>query len=315
MISNCHHKICIIGCGMVGTCFAYSAINKGLANEYILIDEYPDFAEGMKWDLEDAIAFSPLSNAKIKVGKYEDCVNAQIIVITAGKNENSINAESRLQLLNENAKIISDIANKIVNTGFNGVIIMVSNPCDILATVFYNAAKTLLKPQQVISSGTNLDSARLRIEVANDHKHVNSKYVSAWLFGEHGNSAALCYTPSAIHAYMPQFKDKEWFTYKKNAIDKAYKIIKAKKSTFYGIGASLAQIAQQILNNTHEILPIGVYDSEYHIHLSQLAVLGNKGVVYSFLPEMTKEMHLAYAKSGEILRTNYLNLLKLMKEQ
>lgn len=178
------NKIGLIGAGAVGTSFLYSAINQGLVGEYILLDAFSPVAEGNALDLSDAQAILPSPFFSVRKGRYDDLADANIIVITAGRPQKP--GETRLEMVAGNALIMRDIALNVKKSGFKGITIIASNPVDVLTLIYQEV--TGFDPHKVISSGTTLDSARLRRLIGEKTK-INSDAVQAYLIGEHGDSA------------------------------------------------------------------------------------------------------------------------------
>jgi L-lactate dehydrogenase len=177
-------KVALIGTGAVGTSFIYSAINTGLAQEYLLIDLNKEFAEGQALDLEDAGAYSTSKFTKIVAGDYKDLKEIDLIVITAGRPQKD--GETRLDMVADNAKIMKGIAEQVVKSGFNGITLIASNPVDVMTPVYQKV--TGFDEGKVISSGTSLDSSRLRVELSKVLE-VNSGAIKAYVVGEHGDSS------------------------------------------------------------------------------------------------------------------------------
>jgi L-lactate dehydrogenase len=179
------NKIALIGAGAVGTSFLYSAINQGIASDYILIDAFPNAAKGNALDLADTQAVLPTPFANIKATEdYSELKDADIVVITAGRPQ--LPGETRLNMVAGNAKIMRDIANNVKASGFDGITIIAANPVDVLTLVYQEI--TGFDPHKVIGSGTTLDSARLR-RLTGEKLGVNASCVNAFLMGEHGDSS------------------------------------------------------------------------------------------------------------------------------
>lgn len=248
------NKIGLIGAGAVGTSFVYSAINQGLAGEYVLIDAFPNAAEGNALDLSDTQAVLPNSFFSVRAGDYCDLKDANVIVITAGRPQKP--GETRLEMVAGNALIMREIARQVKACGFNGITIVASNPVDVLTLVYQE--ETGFDSHRVISSGTTLDSARLR-RLVGERLEVNSNSVQAFLIGEHGDSAVAVWSHATV--FEQPIKDclesGELEKIRHEAVHMAYKIIDLKRATFYGIGVCLARIVKAVLNNEHTILMIG----------------------------------------------------------
>ncbi len=278
-----NNKIVLVGCGLVGTSFLYSAINQNLASEYALIDINEDVAQGNVWDLADANALMNNACFTITKGNWNDCDHADLIVITAGRSQQL--GETRLAMVQDNATIMTDIAQHIKKTNFSGITIIVSNPVDILTFVYQKI--TQYDANKVIGSGTTLDSARLK-RLLGDHFQVSSQAVHAFMIGEHGDHQVAVYSHAQV-ACKPltefvkdgtisqvQLDDIEQQT-----INMAYRIIEKKKSTFYGIGAALVKLATMILNNQRHVALVSVkLNGEYHqqgVYVSVPVILGANG--------------------------------------
>jgi L-lactate dehydrogenase len=177
------NKVVLIGAGAVGTSFLYSAINQGIAEEYGIIDVNAEGAHGNKLDLEDA--GPALANpVKITHGGYEQVSDADVLVITAGRPQRE--GETRLEMVEDNARIMKSIADEVVANGFSGITVIASNPVDVLTTVYQEV--TGFDKSKVISSSCSLDSSRLRIELSN-LLGVEPKQIGAFVLGEHGDSS------------------------------------------------------------------------------------------------------------------------------
>ncbi len=253
------NKIVLIGAGAVGTSFLYSAINQGIGNEFGIIDINDQMAKGNELDLEDAIpAINPAIN-KIKAGTYKLVKNADVVVITAGRPQKP--GETRLEMVKDNALIMKGIAEEVKKNGFDGITVIASNPVDIMTQVYQQV--TGFDESKVISSGTSLDSSRLKVELSKILS-VNPKSIQAFVLGEHGDSSVSTFEHAKIGGMdaKPFFKDAGLSNEKLSQIHemvwrKAYEIIDRKRATFYGIGANLAKIVDTIINDRNEIIAVG----------------------------------------------------------
>ena len=262
---------------------AYSIINQGIGvNELVLIDVVKEKAEGEAIDLSDGIPCSP-SHTKIKAGDYDECEDADIVVITAGANQKP--GQTRLELSETNAKIIKEVTEKIVDSGFKGIFLVASNPVDTMTKVVQEVSK--FPTNKVIGSGTALDTSRLRHKIG-EYLKVSSKNIHAYVMGEHGDSSFVAWE----HAYVGCKKLLDIMKDNKRNIDdldkiyievrdSAYEIIKRKKATYYGIGLGLTRILKNILNDTNEILTVSAYlNGEYEhkdIYVGVPAIINSNG--------------------------------------
>ena len=299
-------KVALVGTGFVGMSMAYALLNQGGINELVLIDVAKEKAIGEAMDLSDGVPCSP-ARMVIKAGDYADCKDANIVVITAGVPQKP--GETRLDLLQTNSKIIKEITQNIVNSGFDGIFVIASNPVDILS---YIVQKTSGFPSsRVIGSGTVLDTARLRFMVG-EHLQVSSKNIHAYIMGEHGDSSFVPWSKAYVGCkpivdILKQRGEESDVLDKfhKQVRDEAYEIIERKKSTYYGIGVGLTKIIKAILNNEHEILTIStLLNGEYgkqDIYMGVPAIITNEGVQEILQLDLTKEEQERFDKSYEIL--------------
>ncbi len=278
-------KIVIVGTGMVGMSYAYSLLNQGTVEELVLIDIDKNRAEGEAMDLNHGMAFAP-RKMNIYAGTYEDCKDADLVVITAGVSQKE--GETRIDLLNRNAKIMKLVVGDIMKSGFDGIIMVASNPVDILAYVAKKASG--LPSGKVIGSGTSLDTARLRYEISKKIG-ISVSNIHAYILGEHGDSEFVCWSNAYIGVkpmldVIESMKEIEFEDLKhihQSVKQAAYEIIKRKKATYYGIGMTLESITSAIINNENRIVPIsvyndGVYDIEKDLYIGLPAVLNRDGV-------------------------------------
>lgn len=269
------NKVVIIGCGNVGMSYAYALLNqKNSVNELVLIDLDKERIEGEVMDLNHCLAFAP-SKIDIKAGDYSDCSNAKIVVIAAGANQEV--GETRMDLIDKNSKIFKSIVEQVMQSGFNGVFIVATNPVDVMSylTLKYSG----LPSNQVIGTGTTLDTARLRYIIA-DKLDINPKNVHAYVVGEHGDSEFVLWSSAIIGTQnindFLTLEDKNNIHMKvKNA---AYEIIDRKGATYYGIGMCLVKITDAILNDKNCVLTVSVYNQQHDVYVGLPVVIGAKGV-------------------------------------
>ncbi len=278
-------KIVLVGTGFVGMSMAYSMLNRGGIEELILIDIDKEKTIGEEMDLSHGLPFAP-QKMVIKAGDYDECKDAEIVVITAGVAQKQ-GGQTRLELAEVNTKIVKDITKNIMASGFNGVIIVASNPVDLMAYVVYKVSG--LPKNKVIGSGTVLDTARLRYMIA-DYLKVSSKNVHAYIMGEHGDSSFVPWK----HAYVgcksiiDIMKDgnhpmEDLDKIHKNVVNAAYEIIERKKATYYGIGMSLNRLVRAILDNENSVLTVSTYleNGKYgqdDVYIGVPAIINENGV-------------------------------------
>lgn len=277
-------KIVLVGTGFVGMSMAYSMLNRGGIGELVLIDIDKEKTVGEEMDLSHGLPFAP-QKMVIKAGDYSDCKDAEIVVITAGVAQKP--GQTRLELAEVNTKIVRDITKNIMASGFNGIIIVASNPVDLMTYVVYKVSG--LPKNKVIGSGTVLDTARLRYMIA-DYMDVSSKNVHAYIMGEHGDSSFVpwshCYVGCKKLSDIVKEKGRPIEDLEKihqNVINAAYEIINRKKATYYGIGMSLNRLVRAILDNENSILTVSTYleNGEYgqdDVYIGVPAIINQNGV-------------------------------------
>lgn len=268
-------KVVIIGCGNVGMSYAYALLNQRTAvNELILIDLNEERIEGEVMDLNHCLAFAP-SKINIKVGTYNDCKDAKIVCIAAGANQNP--GETRMDLIKKNSSIFESIVTSVMDSGFNGIFLVATNPLDVMTYLTWKYSN--LPARQIIGSGTSLDTARLRYLIS-EKIGVNPKNVHAYVIGEHGDSEFVPWSSSAIGLQsIQEYLDKDTLEKigeeVKNA---AYEIINRKGATYYGIGMSLVYITNSILSNENAIITVSTYDNENEIFIGMPCIVGENGI-------------------------------------
>ena len=309
-------KVAIIGAGLVGMSYAYALLNQGACDEMVLIDIDKRRAEGEAMDLNHGIAFSP-KDMKIYAGNYNDCRDAEIIVITAGVAQKE--GESRLDLLNRNASIIRSIVKEVMKSGFDGVFLVGTNPVDVLTYVVYKESG--LPSKRVIGTGTSLDSARLRY-LLSDYLKIDSRNIHAHIIGEHGDSEFPLWKNATIGIKPLTDVIEEHDEYSYSDLDKiysdvrnaAYKIIERKRSTYYGIGMVLCHITKAIFNDTNSILPLSVYIDKLYgvrdLYIGMPAVINREGIREIVKINMIDADQEKFIQSAGILKES-LNKLNL----
>ena len=258
-------KVVIIGCGFVGSASAFSLMQSGLFSEIVLIDSDNSKAAGEALDINHGVPFA--KPMKIYAGTYDDIKDASLVIITAGANQKE--GETRLDLVKKNISIFQSIIPEIKKRDFNGILLIVSNPVDILTTVAIKLSG--LPENKVLGSGTVLDTARLKYELGN-HLNVDSRSVHAFIIGEHGDSEIAGWSSANVSGIpLHKFCEMRGFcndhdeAMKKIAEDvknSAYEIISKKRATYYGIAMSVKRICEAIVRDEKSILPIQLNNDE-----------------------------------------------------
>ncbi|MBQ9658085.1 MAG: L-lactate dehydrogenase [Clostridia bacterium] len=300
-------KLVIVGAGFVGMSAAYAVLNQGGVDEMVLIDIDTNKTKGEEMDLSHGLPYAP-QKMNIKAGDYSDCKDASIVVITAGLSQKP--GQSRLELTTANAKIMKSITESIMASGFDGIIVVASNPVDIMTYVV--AEVSGLPRGRVFGSGTVLDTARLRYLIG-EYLQVSSKNVHAYILGEHGDSSFVPWEHSYVGCKkmvdimkdnnhpmedLKKIHDGVW--------QAAYEIIEKKRATYYAIGMALARIVSAVLNDENSILTVSTYlDNQYGqngLYIGVPAIVNRNGVKELIELELNKEEQAKLDNSCSIIK-------------
>ena len=303
-------KIAIIGTGSVGKACAMATIMRGCTEELVLMDKNHELAQAVAIDMQYGAVLSP--RVTIYSGDYTDLHDAALIMITAGVNEKAGGAtdrsdpKGRLKLFNTNAQIFADIIPKAVKTAPNALVMIVTDPPDPLADV----ARQLAGHNQIISTGTFLDTLRFRFHIAKQFK-INPMDVNAQVIGEHGTSSVFLWSSVQIGGKPLSAlltRDLKKF---KQQVEQEVKfanitIIEGNNASQYGIGMICARIAEIIVRDEQAIIPIGSYHPKYGVTFSLPSIVGRQGVNEVFIPEMSTEEEQALQNGAEILKKSLI---------
>ncbi len=301
-------KVAIIGAGYVGTTFAYSLMISGVAHEIVIVDIDKEKAIGEVMDLNHGLPF--VQPIEIYAGDYSDCKDAAILVIAAGASQKS--GETRLDLLKKNIQVFKNIVNEILKHNINGILVVVTNPIDVLTYVTLKLSG--FSKNRVIGSGTVLDSARFKF-LLSKHCGIDPRNVHAYIIGEHGDSEVPVWsitnisgTPLDVYC---QGCDKNCSRNEKEEIflqvrDAAYQIISRKGATNYAISLALVRIVSSILRNENSVLTVSSLVEDYYgvsdVCLSVPCIVNRNGIARQIKPPLNEDEIKKFQKSAEILK-------------
>lgn len=275
-------KIVLVGTGMVGTSFAYAALNQNLCDEFVLCDINEKRAKGEAQDLNHGLAFSKTS-MEIYAGNYSDCKDADIVVISAGVGQKP--GETRLQLLQRNLEIFKTIISPVVDSGFNGIFVVATNPVDIMTRITRKLSG--FPNNKVIGTGTTLDSARLRY-LLGEYFDIDPRNIHGYVIGEHGDSEFVPWSQVTLGSKpvldelrgSEKYKMEDLEKIEKDVRHAAYEIIEAKGATYYGIGMAICRITRAILQNENSILTVSTrLEDTYGKLVSPKVYVGNPCII------------------------------------
>ncbi|MDP4157183.1 MAG: L-lactate dehydrogenase [Bacillota bacterium] len=310
------NRVALIGTGFVGSSYAFALLNQGVTEELVLIDINKEKSEGDAMDLNHGLPFAP-SRTKIWFGDYSDCKDADLVVLTAGANQKP--GETRLDLVEKNTAIFKGIVGSIMSSGFDGIILVATNPVDILTYAVWKFSG--LPKERVIGSGTILDTARFRY-LLGDYFDVDTRNVHAYIIGEHGDTEL----PVWSHADIAGTTISEWTKNKVdfnqtdlndiflNVRDAAYHIINRKGATYYGIAMGLVRVTKAILGNENSVLTVSAYlDGQYgqkDIYIGVPSVVNRNGIREVVELDLNKEEREKFAHSVSVLKQTMDPVLK-----
>jgi len=301
------NRVCIIGCGNVGMASAFALLQSELVRELVLIDRDPNKAEGEAMDLQQAIAVPMESPVKVTAGNYEDAAASSIVIITAGVATDDPEV-SRLELLSKNVEIIREIVGKLKAENFQGILIVTTNPVDILAQVAQ--IESGLPASRVISTGTVIDTARLRMLLA-ERLAVEPRAVDAFIIGEHGDSEIAVWSAARVAGLpLAKFPGADKLPAPAEMLDQirqaALEIVKRKGNTSYAIGLCVRRICEAILRDERMALPVStLLQGEYGIkgvYLGTPCIVGKNGIERVVELELNKKEKAGLLRSANILR-------------
>ncbi|MEY4388082.1 MAG: L-lactate dehydrogenase [Verrucomicrobiota bacterium] len=313
-------KIGIVGCGMVGSASAFALVMRGVGREIVLVDQNRSRSEAEADDIFHAVPFAhPLT---VRAGDYADLSSAKVVVIAAGVAQKP--GETRLNLLQRNATVFSQVIPAILQHAPNAVLVVVSNPVDILTHLAAHFAARLGVPStRVIGSGTTLDTARFRTLLGR-HFGVDPQHVHGYVMGEHGDSEVLTWSRASIAGTrlddfaklrgMSPLTDADRAAIDTRVRRAAYNIIAGKGSTYYGIGSAVSRIVDVLLHDQRAVLSIcsphhevaGVKD----VTLSVPHLLGGNGVIETIPVPLAEDEQAALHRSATILKEAIVSVLE-----
>ena len=303
------NKVTVVGVGQVGMACAFSILSQGVSSDVVLVDVMEDKLKGEMMDLQHGALF--LKNARIAASTdYSVTAGSKLCIITAGVRQKE--GESRLDLVQRNTDVLKHIVPKLVQYSPDTIILVVSNPVDILTYVAWKLSG--LPKNRVIGSGTNLDTSRFRFLIS-QKLGVSPSSVHGWIIGEHGDSSVAIWSGvnvagvrlRELNPSVGTSEDPEnWTDIHKQVIMSAYDVIKLKGYTSWAIGLSVASLASSILRNSNNVHAVstyvkGVHGIEQDVFLSVPAVLGLNGISYIVKQELNGQEHEAVLKSANLM--------------
>lgn len=302
------NRVAVVGAGNVGATFAYSLLISGVTSEIVLIDANSAKAEGEAMDINHAMPM--LRPARVWAGSYADCAGAAVTVITAGSNQRP--GETRLDLVHRNVSIFKSIVASVVEHNPNGIILVATNPVDVLSYATWKLSG--LPSKRIIGSGTILDTARFRYLISKMFD-VDPRSVHAYIIGEHGDSEVPVWSLTNIagmnindycamnHMQCQQEQLDDAFVQTRDA---AEHIIQRKGATYYAIASGLTRIVEAILRDESTVLSVSSLINDYYgiedVYLSLPSILDRGGLERFIRLQLNAEEVEGLRKSANVLK-------------
>lgn len=301
-------RVGIVGAGMVGSSAGYALALMGLASSVVLVDQNHDLAVAQAQDIAHAVPF--MSSTVVEASDYDGLVGAKIVILAAGVSQKP--GETRLALLERNAAVFKDVVGKVLSVAPDAILLIASNPVDIMTQITQRISG--LPAGRVIGSGTILDTARFR-SLLGRHLGISPQSVHAYVLGEHGDSEVLAWSNAKVGSLSlaeiaaqvgaPITQDVRALV-DDGVRNAAYKIIKGKGATYYGIGAGLARIVKAIARDQRDVLTVSCVTDEVgevrDVALSIPRVIGADGICADLMPDLNDDEHAGLVKSARLLK-------------
>ncbi|SHE39495.1 L-lactate dehydrogenase [Clostridium fallax] len=309
-------KVAIVGCGLVGSSCAYALVNQCVCEEILMIDINEEKAKGEALDLTQSVEYMPL-RTKINVGTYKDCKDVDVVIITAGPPPKA--GQTRLDTLEVSIKICDSIVNPIMESGFNGFFILVSNPVDIIS--YYVWKISGLPKQRVIGTGTAIDTVRLKNILSRYLNNIDTRSIQGFSLGEHGDSQMVPWSKITIAGKSflslkeenPILSKLDLDSIVKETAKAGWEIYKRKGTTYYGIAGAAVGIIKSIFHDENKVIPVStLLEGEYgqnDIYMGVPAIIGKNGVESIIDLDLKDEEKEKFNKSALILR-EYISKIK-----
>lgn len=313
-------KIIIVGAGHVGSHAGYALVSQGLAEEIVFIDVDQPKAAAQALDLTDATAYLP-RRVKVAAGDYSAAQDADLLIVAAGPLPDISKGQTRMDTLQQTIAIIKEVVEQIRESGFQGIILSISNPADVIAHFIQH--RLGYPPEKIFSTSTTLDSARLR-RALSEATGIDAKSIQAYVLGEHGESQMVPWSAVTIAGKpLTELQKEQPDTYGKLDLEAiaaegkagGWHILGGKGSTEFGIGASIAEVVRAVFGNENRILPVStLLDGPYGqkgIYASVPAVLNSNGVAEVIELRLTEGEYERFAASCATMHQHFLLALTL----
>lgn len=293
-------KVGIIGAGHVGSDVAFSLVTQGICDEIILIDKVEAKAESEALELRDMSSMTHFYTT-VTANDWDGLKEADVIIMAVGPE--TLLRQDRMEELVETSRSVAEIVPKILATGFKGIFVNITNPCDVITMLIQKI--TGFDHSRVFGTGTSIDTARMR-RVVGEALHINPKSVEGYVLGEHGESQFVAWSTVKIGGVhitdyktettldLPALKDTVRFG--------GWNILTGKGWTSFGIATATANIVGALLSDAKQVFPLAVFSEQTNTYIGQPAIIGANGVIDILEPSLTKEEQANFSNSAAVIR-------------
>ncbi|MBC1411743.1 L-lactate dehydrogenase [Listeria welshimeri] len=293
-------KVGIIGAGHVGSDVAFSLVTQGICDEIILIDKVEAKAESEALELRDMSSMTHFYTT-VTANDWDGLKEADVIIMAVGPE--TLLRQDRMEELVETSRSVAEIVPKILATGFEGIFVNITNPCDVITMLIQKI--TGFDHSRVFGTGTSLDTARMR-RVVGETLHINPKSVEGYVLGEHGESQFVAWSTVKIGGVhitdyntettldLPALKDTVRFG--------GWNILTGKGWTSFGIATATANIVGALLSDAKQVFPLAVFSEQTNTYIGQPTIIGANGVIDILEPSLTKEEQANFSNSAAVIR-------------
>lgn len=293
-------NVAIIGVGHVGADLAHALVMQGVADHIVLLDADQQKATGEWHDLQDMAALQH-SDSQLSVGDYPDIADADVVVIAIGPQHRQ--QQDRLQELADTAQAVARIVPRLLEVGFNGIIVNITNPCDVISGWIQQLSG--FPSQRVIGTGTLLDTARMQRRVG-QQLSVSAKSVAGYVLGEHGESQFIAWSTVRIAGlaieHYPSAVAIDYQQLQQQVRAGGWQVLQGKGWTSFAIASAASLVLQVIRQDGRRILPLSSYDAEQGCYIGAPTLLGRQGVIQRQLPQLTDQEYQLYQQSAQVIK-------------
>ncbi len=300
-------KVGIIGVGHVGADTAFSIVTQGLCDILVLVDQDEKKAHAQALELRDMASLTA-SRTTVIANQYAALGDADVVVIAVGPK--TLLKQDRLDELAETRDAVRDAIPKLIASGFNGVIINITNPCDVITQIVQHTSG--LPNSQVFGTGTSLDTARMK-RVVGEYFNVDPKSVNGYVLGEHGESQFVAWSTVTIGGCpvreLAGDKQPDWAALESSVRDGGWTILQGKGWTSFGIATATARLVDAVLSDAQSVYPLAAWDEAKQVYIGQPAIVGVNGIVSVLKPRLDSSEQAAFDASAKVILDAFTSTL------